>query len=298
MPKRINVLSLFDGISCGRVALERAGIRVKTYYASEIDGYATQISKSNYPDIVHVGDINNWTEWDIDFGSIDLILAGFPCQAWSTAAGGKQNGDTDPRGALVHDLIDIWNDCKKHNPDVKFLFENVQMKKEFLDYINRLFGVDPICINSSLVSAQCRTRCYWTNIAGVTQPDDKGIMVQDIMEAAALAVDFSMYNPRKCKNYYQYDVSGKGYNSQQFRAYFPTGKFGCFPNARAITKRKVAVSDTHYVDLSTVECERLQTLPDNYTLLTEGYSINKSLSAVGNGWTVDVIAHILKGMMQ
>jgi len=175
----MNVLSLFDGISCGRVALERAGIKVGKYYASEIDKYAIQISKKNWPEIIQLGDINNWREWDIDFSKIDLLMAGFPCQAWSVA--GKQGGDTDPRGQLVHVLIEIWNKCRESNPNLKFLFENVKMKKEFIEYINNLFGVEPILINSALVSAQNRKRLYWTNIPNITQPEDRGILLKDIV---------------------------------------------------------------------------------------------------------------------
>lgn len=184
MNKKINVLSLFDGISCGRIALDRANINVGKYYASEIDKYATQISEHNYPDIIRLGDVTKWKEWDIDFSRIDLLIAGFPCQAWSVA--GRQKGDTDPRGALVHDLIAIWNECKKHNPDIKFLFENVKMKKEFIEYINGLFGVEPIEINSALVSAQNRRRLYWTNIEGIEQPEDKGILLKYIIECCSV----------------------------------------------------------------------------------------------------------------
>jgi len=175
----MNVLSLFDGISCGRVALERAGIKVDNYYSSEIDKYAISISEKNYPDTIQVGDITNWKEWDIDWDNIGLITAGFPCQSWSMA--GKQEGDNDPRGQLVHVLIAIWEKCKKNNPNLKFLFENVKMKKEFIEYINNLFGVEPLLINSSLVSAQNRKRLYWTNIPNIEQPEDKEIYLKDIL---------------------------------------------------------------------------------------------------------------------
>jgi len=183
------VLSLFDGISAGRVALERAGIPITKYLASEIDPYAIKIAMANYPDTTQLGDVTKWREWDIDLSKIDLLLAGFPCQAWSMA--GNQGGDDDPRGALVHDLIDIWSAIKKHNPEVYFLFENVRMKTEFITYINKLFGVDYVEINSSLVSAQNRKRLYWTNIPGdaqvlfgctIGQPKDKGILLKDILD--------------------------------------------------------------------------------------------------------------------
>jgi len=183
--KKINVLSLFNGMSFGAMALETCGIEVDNYYSSEIDKYANQATKALYPDIIQLGDVTKWREWDIDWSSIDLLLAGFPCQAWSMA--GKQEGDNDPRGALVHDLIDIWIHINKRKikncePPVKFMFENVKMKKEFLDYINELFGVDPVCINSSLLSAQNRVRYYWTNISKVDQPDDKRVTWGDVRE--------------------------------------------------------------------------------------------------------------------
>jgi len=180
------VLSLFNGVSCGYLALERAGVVVKRYYSSEIGKYAMQVTAKNYPDVIELGDIKNWQAWGIDFSKIDLVLAGFPCQAWSVA--GKQKGDNDPRGALVHDLLAVWGLVRQLNPDVKFLFENVKMKKEFLDYINDLFGVEPILINSALLSAQNRKRYYWTNIHGVKQPEDRGIMLKDIVHENTVVV--------------------------------------------------------------------------------------------------------------
>ncbi|MAF36322.1 hypothetical protein CL622_04355, partial [archaeon] len=138
----MNVLSLFNGMSCGMMALERLNIKVGKYYSSEIDKYANKASETLYPEIIQLGDATKWQDWSIDLGSIDLLMAGFPCQAWSMA--GKQKGDNDPRGALVHDLINIWNAINHERGNqgkdpVKFLFENVKMKKEFLDYINNLF---------------------------------------------------------------------------------------------------------------------------------------------------------------
>jgi site-specific DNA-cytosine methylase len=196
--KGIKVLSLFDGMSCGMIALERAGIEVGEYYSSEIDKYAMKVSAKNYPDIVQLGGVTKWREWDFDFSNVDLLLAGFPCQAWSIA--GKQKGDNDPRGALVHDLISIWHECKTYNPNVKFLFENVRMKKEFLDYINDLFGVEPIRINSALVSAQNRVRYYWTNIGSVAPQKDKGLVLKDILETDCVGnnVKDTKRNRRHC----------------------------------------------------------------------------------------------------
>ena len=127
MWRNLKVLSLFDGISCGRVALERAGLPVSAYYASENDKYAIKISKANYPDIVQLGDIRGWQDWLKSLGKIDLILAGFPCQSWSVA--GKQLGDRDPRGGLFWTMLDTAKNVLDNNPNAKFLFENVRMKK-------------------------------------------------------------------------------------------------------------------------------------------------------------------------
>ena len=179
----IKVLSLFDGMSCGRIALDQLGIPVEKYYASEIDKYAIQVSQANYPDIVQVGDICNLDPKD--YKDTDLILAGSPCQGFSFA--GKQLAFDDPRSALFFEFIRLLKEIKPKY----FLLENVRMKKEFLQVISEQvsecypeipFGIEPIFINSSLLSAQSRQRYYWTNIPGIKQPEDKGIVLRDILE--------------------------------------------------------------------------------------------------------------------
>lgn len=175
----MNVLSLFDGVSCGMVALERVGIRVDKYYASEIDEYAIKISKKNYPNIIQLGDITNWKNWDIDWSSIDLVMGGSPCQGFSNAGRGL-NFD-DPRSALFFVFVDILNHIKEFNKDVMFLLENVKMKQEWVNVITSYLGVEPVEINSSLVSAQNRQRLYWTNIATITQPEDRNVYLKDIL---------------------------------------------------------------------------------------------------------------------
>ena len=175
----MNVLSLFDGISCGMVALERAGIKVDKYYASEVDKYAMAVSEKNYPSIVSLGDVTRWKDWDINWSSIDLLIGGSPCQGFSFA--GKQLNFEDERSKLFFEYVDILSHIKKQNPEVLFLLENVRMKKEYRDVISKFLGTDPILINSSLVSAQNRKRLYWTNIEGVEQPQDKGILLKDIV---------------------------------------------------------------------------------------------------------------------
>jgi len=179
MKSGINVLSLFDGMSCGRIALERAGIKVNNYYASEIDKYATAISNKNYPDIIRLGDINNWKEWDLP--KIDLVIGGSPCQGFSIA--GEGLNFEDPRSKLFFTFFNILVSLITKNPDMKFLLENVKMKKEWKDVITKYLSVSPILINSSLVSAQNRERLYWTSISKeILQPEDKGIILGDILE--------------------------------------------------------------------------------------------------------------------
>lgn len=179
-----NALSLFNGISALHLALDRAGIEINTCYYAEIDKYANKITEHHYPDDIALGDVTKWREWDVDWASIDLVGAGFPCQAWSVA--GKQLGDKDERGMLFWVTLEIIAHVLKHNPKAKFLMENVKMKKDFEQYITHhteqaLGKVEKTLINSALVSAQNRQRYYWTNFE-VTQPEDKGILLKDILE--------------------------------------------------------------------------------------------------------------------
>ena len=179
----MKVLSLFDGMSCGRIALDQLGIPVEKYYASEIDKYAIQVSQANYPEIVQVGDICNLNAKD--YQDVDLIIAGSPCQGFSFA--GKQLAFDDPRSALFFEFIRLLKEIKPKY----FLLENVRMKKEFLQVISQqvsecypeiAFGIEPMFINSSLLSAQSRQRFYWTNIPGIQEPEDQGIVLRDILE--------------------------------------------------------------------------------------------------------------------
>jgi DNA-cytosine methyltransferase len=194
----MNVLSLFDGMSCGRIALERASVHVDNYFACEIDKYAMQVSAANWPDIKQMGDIRgieivyysgtnetrifNWlTGQDYTFkGKIDLIIGGTPCQGFSFA--GKQLNFEDPRSKLFFEFVYLWKEIKKHNPEVLFFLENVQMKKEHQQVISDCLGVKPIMVNSALVSAQNRKRLYWTNLPFFNQPVDRYIFLKDILE--------------------------------------------------------------------------------------------------------------------
>ncbi|WP_337234049.1 DNA (cytosine-5-)-methyltransferase [Proteus terrae] len=177
-------LSLFNGISAGRLALSRAGIEFDKYYIAEIDKFSNKVSEFHYPDNIQLGDVNNWREWDINWSSVGLVTAGFPCQSWSLA--GKQLGDKDERGKLFWTTLEIMSHVLENNPDAKFMLENVKMKKEFEEYITlhteRALGyVNKTLINSSLLSAQNRQRYYWTNFE-VSQPEDKGILLKDIID--------------------------------------------------------------------------------------------------------------------
>jgi len=195
----IKVLSLFDGMSCGQIALDQLGIEVDTYYASEIDKYAIEITQKNFPETIQVGDI---TKLDPkDFADVDLIMGGSPCQGFSFA--GKQLAFDDPRSALFFEFIRMLKAIKPKY----FLLENVRMKKEFLDIISQqvsecypeiTFGIQPILINSSLVSAQNRQRYYWTNISNIKQPEERGIVLRDILEND---VDNEFYHGKKSIEY-------------------------------------------------------------------------------------------------
>lgn len=188
----MKVLSLFDGMSCGQIALKELGITPEIYYSSEIDKFTIKQTMLNFPNTVQLGDVEGWRDWDIDWQDIDLLLAGSPCQGFSFA--GKQLAFDDPRSKLFFVFIDILNFTRNFNPDVKFLLENVNMKKEHMKIISHYCGVYPVNINSNLVSAQNRNRWYWTNIrtkyeengdiySDIPQPQDRCIYLRDILDS-------------------------------------------------------------------------------------------------------------------
>jgi len=380
----LKVLSLFDGISCGMVALERAGIPVDKYYASEIDKYAMQVSAKNYPDIIQIGNVtevkyykgNLLSEKGYITTDIDLLIGGSPCQGFSFA--GKQLNFEDPRSKLFFEFVRILREVQPKY----FLLENVKMKQEYQDVISGYLGVEPIEINSSLVSAQNRKRLYWTNIPNAAQPEDRGVMLKDIVhenfEEMLFDIDNSfnvnpsgkgmngnVYSVNKEKSFTLTTNKGEGQkiaiplsecivpfdqtlkildkevekgkigyfrkDSQANRVYFIQDKavtlcgeagggaakmgqylFGCITPDRANKRQNgqrfnegnkfytLTAQDHHGVliegyirKLTPIECERLQTLPDNYT---DGISNSQRYKCLGNGWTVDVIAHILSGL--
>jgi len=269
--KGINVLSLFDGISCGQIALERAGIEVNKYFASEIDKHAIKVTQNNYPNTIQLGDVGNVSI--LTLSKIDLLIAGSPCQGFSFA--GKQLNFEDHRSKLFFEFVRILKDIRKTNPDIKFLLENVKMKKESQDAISNILGVEPIEINSSFVSAQLRKRLYWTNIPKVTQPEDKLIKLQDILISGFATKD---------KSYCVMASAGPSNRPSFLKRHIDRSMGNCKLKTK---KNKFDSSDLEI--MSVVEVERLQTLPDNYT---NGILESKRFHAIGNGWTVDVIAHI------
>lgn len=361
------VLSLFDGMSCGQLALKRAKIPVAQYFASEIDPYAIHETQRNFPKTIQLGDVRKVKAKKLP--KIDLLIGGSPCQGFSIA--GHQLNFKDPRSKLFFEFVRILNEVREYNPNVLFMLENVPMKQEFEDIITKKIGVKPIEINSNLVSAQNRKRLYWTNIPNITQPKDKGIMLKDIvhenvdLKASAIAENGKTYAltatydgaipsnsfERKQRTMLFEELNrfkvpfdktlqiinrevekGKiGYfrkDIQANRVYYINGKavsitgnsgggaakmgqylFGVITPSKSNTRQIKRINDGKkfytltsedrhgiliegYIrKLTPIECERLQTVPDNYTA---GVSNSQRYKMLGNGWTIDVIAHIFK----
>ena len=372
----MNVLSLFDGMSCGRLALERAGFPVTNYFASEIDKYAITVARANFPDTMHLGDVTTVrTNEDgeliindplgIQTAKIDLLIGGSPCQGFSFA--GKQLNFDDPRSKLFFEFVRLLKALKPKY----FLLENVNMKKEYQDVISDLLGCKPVDINSNRVSAQNRRRLYWTNIPVKSLPENKHIYLKDILEDGftdrekSHCIDANYFKGGNLKSYFEKnrrqlvfdfddptdtglqlageaDLKGHGYNR---RVYHPDGKApslcaasggnlepkifagsfrgryrengirqdhkmpvaglaeqeleiredGKTNSLTTVQKDNVAVhvEELKWRKLTPIECERLQTVPDNYT---NHVSNTQRYRMLGNGWTVDVICHLLEGM--
>lgn len=302
--KPLKVLSLFDGISCGRVALDRANIKVERYVAYEIDDNAIKIAKKNYPETEQRGDVfkADFTQYK----GFDLLIGGSPCTYWSIAQQPETRETTN--SGLGWDLFSQYVRALKESEIPYFLYENnYSMSQAIKDEITKALGVQPIHINSSLLSAQRRDRYYWTNIpcnGNDHMPEDKNIKLQDILEYGYADRDKSLCIARRYAGF-------QGTESYLCRRYF--GKsFGqaAFLSKQARDEVKKLWENDKYFDkdapveknqqirrirqLTPKECERLQTLPDNYTEC-EGISNTERIEAIGNGWTVDVVAHILNG---
>lgn len=300
----MNILSLFDGISCGHVALDRAGIKVDNYYASEISTDAIAITQYNYPNTIQLGDITKITEEQLDsLGHIDMIIGGSPCQDLSGFKSVNNEGLEGSKSCLFYHFVRIL----KHIQPKYFLLENVEsMRDKWRDLITEILGVEPIMINSDKVSAQDRKRYYWCNFP-VSQPEDKGIMLNDIIESSADIQDNYWYtrefkyNGDNCK--VQATLLGKGLLDALRRCYNLNGKCcTLLCDGDGGHRVKKVYQDGRCRKLTPLEYERLQTLPDNYTQygIKNGkvvtISNSKRYTAIGNSWTADVIAHLLKGI--
>lgn len=290
----IKVLSLFDGISCGRVALERAGIKIDKYYASEIDEYAIKVTQRNYPDTVQLGDVTKITEEMLDkLGKIDIVIGGSPCQDLSNYKydRGEVTGLNGEKSGLFYDYIRI---LKYVNPEF-FLLENVaSMENKWKDLMSEIIGVMPMMINSSLMCAAERKRLYWTNIKNVEQPRDRNIMLKDIIfekDDVAEKYWYTKYrftvNEGDTKIKATIHLNGHRQAKEVYNINNKCNTLLCDGNGGNLVKK--IYQDNRIRKLMPIEYERLQTLPDSYTVCL---SDSRRYSAIGNGWTVDVIAHI------
>ena len=282
--KTINVLSLFDGISCGQLALQRAGIKVDNYFASEIDPHAIKIAQKNFPTTKHVGSVTELKAEDVP--AIDLLIGGSPCQSFSMAGNGE---GFDGKSKLFWEYVRILKEVKPKY----FLLEKVTMKKEWEKVITDALGVEPIMINSALVSAQNRRRLYWTNISGIDQPNDKGTLLRDILIDGSkdnLVVLDKFKLSEKAIAYMDRLRNGKP--RWEYHANPLDGKAACL-TANMWKGVPYGVVKDLLRRLTPIECERLQTLPQNYT---EGVSDTQRYKMIGNGWTVSVVSHIFKNL--
>ena len=285
----MKVLSLFDGISCGQVALERAGIKVDTYYASEIDKYAMQVTQKNYPNTIQLGDVTK-----IDgkkFKGIDLLIGGSPCQSLSIVQS-KTRQSLDGKSKLFYEFVRIFEESRPKY----FLFENVaSMNDESKQVISELLGCEPIFINSSHFSAQDRPRLYWTNI-----PTDKGelpnnnLCLSDILEQCVdekYFYNYSLINVDMSKQVCA-TLDFKNHDMHK-RVFNPAFKCHTLTTCGGGNTQKKVLDNGRARKLTPLEYERLQTLPDKYT---EGIAETHRYTAIGNGWNVDTIVSFFKNI--
>lgn len=269
------VLSLFDGMSCGQLALQRAGIEYKEYYASEIDKHAISVTQHNFPNTKQLGSITELKSYNLP--KIDLLIGGSPCQSFSNARKGE---GFDGKSGLFWEYLRVLKETKP----TYFLLENVKMKKEWRDIISKELGVKPIEINSSLVSAQNRPRLYWTNIPNVDAPKDKGLLFKDVLNT-----DYEFKPLTK----WFFSKWGDKQKIDTLKTIDAEKSF-CLTTNKSHSKNYYLNSEkTMARMLERDEVERLQTVPNGYTSIVSKTEAHKML---GNGWTVDVIAHIFNGL--
>jgi len=302
----MNVLSLFDGLSCGQIALNRAGVKYDNYFASEIDKHAIKVAQSNYPNTIQIGDVTK-VKGD-DLPKIDLLIGGSPCQGFSLS--GKQLNFDDPRSKLFFEFVRLLEET---NPKY-WLLENVAMKQEYQDVISQHLGVEPIKLNSALTSAQNRVRLYWANF-DITEPIDKGIKLEDVLEDTEMISPNAIRGGRLNKAV----ILGRRLNEQGKRQDYDktVPRTQCL-EVRASNRDKSNCLTTVAKDtvLTTMEIGRhpdvfnrklpfryytktercrLMNLPDNYC---DGISDSQTVKATGNGWEVGMITHIFKNLKQ
>jgi len=314
----MNVLSLFDGLSCGQIALNKLSIKIDNYFASEINKNAITITQNNFPDTIQLGNIANVQIKNLP--QIDLLIGGSPCQGFSFA--GKQLNFSDPRSKLFFEYVRLLKECKPKY----FLLENVRMQQEFLDIISDLLNVQPIMINSADFSPHDRKRYYWTNIPYTNYTLINKTIVQNILEPEHKINDKYYINPKRPIHILDNKINKRkiayiGSDSQANRIYKINNKSVCLCGDAGGLGAKTGLYAipvevesnnykfytigftnsnekyrNHYIrKLTPIECERLQTVPDNYT---SGVTDNQRYKMLGNGWTVDVIAHLLKGIKE
>lgn len=287
----IKVLSLFDGMSCGQIALEKAGFKVEEYLASEIDPNPIKTALKNYPKTNQIGDITQLSGQDIlNFGEIDLLFGGSPCQNLSITVTNNDEHNQGLEGEKSKLFFEYVRVLEQAKPKY-FLYENVEsMKLKDKDTITQYLGVKPIMIDSALLTAQDRKRYYWTNIPNITQPEDKGIVLSDILETN---VDEKYFHNQT----YDYHGADKKIEATLHikthdmlkRVYNKNGKVGTLTACRGGYKQKKVLDNGRVRKLTPTEYERLQSVPDGYT---EGVADSHRYNMLGDGWTVDVIAHI------
>ena len=270
----MNVLSLFDGMSCGQIALDKLGIKVDNYFASEIKPHAIKVTQHNYPETIQLGDVTKLKGSELP--KIDLLIGGSPCQNLSNAQwNGQRNGLEGIKSGLFYEYVRM---IKETNPTY-FLLENVKMKKEYQDIISGILGVQPININSKLVSAGMRNRLYWTNIPNLTVPNDRNIVLKDVLTDG-------FTNKDKAYCLLESESRPQKTNWKRFRRWRKKGFVNIVFETPDLNLFKNRI-------LNQTELERLQNVPEGYTSIL---SRNEAASLLGDGWTVDVIAHIFKNI--